>query len=114
MEINLPDWLPEPPDEYKLWQEYGNQYWIVLKVWQNKYRISVLSERQNHRCCWCGERTNNTPNSRKQASVEHVLPRAHGGTDDMDNLVMACRSCNTKRADKMEYEGIDILSECLS
>lgn len=26
--------------------------------------------------------------------VEHVKPRAHGGTDDLDNLALAHRTCN--------------------
>jgi hypothetical protein len=26
--------------------------------------------------------------------VEHVLPRKHGGGDDLDNLALACIDCN--------------------
>ena len=26
--------------------------------------------------------------------IEHILPRKHGGTDDLDNLALACIDCN--------------------
>lgn len=26
--------------------------------------------------------------------VEHILPKKHGGTDDLDNLALACIDCN--------------------
>lgn len=26
--------------------------------------------------------------------VEHIIPRSHNGTDDLENLALACRSCN--------------------
>jgi len=26
--------------------------------------------------------------------IDHVIPRCKGGTDEMDNLVTACRKCN--------------------
>lgn len=29
-----------------------------------------------------------------QATVEHILPRTHGGTDDLHNLALACARCN--------------------
>ena len=33
-------------------------------------------------------------------TVDHVLAKVHGGTDDEDNLVTACRRCNGKKKDK--------------
>lgn len=29
--------------------------------------------------------------------VEHILPRKHGGDDDLDNLALACADCNLHR-----------------
>ncbi|WP_353962908.1 HNH endonuclease [Streptomyces sp. NBC_01571] len=34
-------------------------------------------------------------------TVDHVLAKANGGTDTLDNLVAACRPCNSKKQDKM-------------
>ena len=32
--------------------------------------------------------------------VEHVRPRAEGGSDDLDNLAWACPGCNLKKSDR--------------
>ncbi len=32
--------------------------------------------------------------------VEHVLPRSAGGSDDADNLALACPSCNLHKSDR--------------
>ena len=33
--------------------------------------------------------------------VEHVIPRAHGGTSELDNLALACPSCNLHKSDRV-------------
>ena len=32
--------------------------------------------------------------------VEHILPRAKSGTDELANLTLACPSCNLRKADR--------------
>lgn len=54
-------------------------------------RQKVL-ERDGYICTYgCG---------REATQVDHVVPKANGGTDDMDNLVAACQPCNNKKSDK--------------
>lgn len=37
-------------------------------------------------------------------SKDHIKPKAHGGTDDIDNLQLLCRSCNSiKGKREMSY-----------
>jgi hypothetical protein len=33
--------------------------------------------------------------------VEHVVPTARGGSDDLTNLALACRACNLYKADRL-------------
>ena len=40
-------------------------------------------------CCYCG--------SREFLSVDHLIPTKRGGTNTGDNLVWACRSCNSSK-----------------
>ena len=40
-------------------------------------------------CYYCG--------SRKNLVVDHLVPRIRGGPDDSDNLVWACRTCNSSK-----------------
>src|SRR4051812_5802179 len=34
--------------------------------------------------------------------IEHIRPRAHGGTDDESNLWLSCPICNGHKSDKVE------------
>ena len=43
-------------------------------------------------CCYCG--------SRSELSADHLIPRMKGGADDSDNLVWACKSCNSSKQGK--------------
>ncbi len=33
--------------------------------------------------------------------VEHIVPRSAGGSDDLDNLCLACPSCNLRKSNRL-------------
>jgi hypothetical protein len=35
-------------------------------------------------------------------TIDHVLPQSAGGSDDPDNLALACRNCNERRGNRVE------------
>lgn len=39
--------------------------------------------------------------SRKITTIDHVIPKSKGGLDILENLVVACLSCNHEKADKI-------------
>ena len=39
-------------------------------------------------------------------SAEHILPRHHGGTNGLDNLVLACQACDNHKF--TSTEGLDL------
>lgn len=43
-----------------------------------------------------------TVNQRYQdhPTIDHVIPKSHGGKNNMDNYVLACKSCNSKKCDR--------------
>lgn len=41
-------------------------------------------------CSYCGSRT-------QKLSIDHLIPKALGGLDRAENLVWACRSCNSSK-----------------
>lgn len=51
------------------------------------------------KCIHCNRRliiaADGTPIS--HATIEHILPRNHGGTDDLENVALACGSCNFEK-----------------
>lgn len=42
-------------------------------------------------CAYCGE---------PATEIDHLVPVAKGGTDHLDNLVSACRSCNRSKGSR--------------
>jgi 5-methylcytosine-specific restriction endonuclease McrA len=55
-------------------------------------RRSVFA-RDNYTCQYCGSQG-------KDLTIDHVVPKRHGGGMAWDNLVACCRRCNTKKGDK--------------
>lgn len=52
--------------------------------------IETVMQRDGHACVYC--------NSQDKLCVDHAYPVILGGTDDVDNLVCACKSCNSGKA----------------
>lgn len=51
--------------------------------------------RDGHRCQYCGL---------PAESIDHVVPRSRGGKHSWDNVVAACRRCNTRKEDHLPHE----------
>lgn len=54
-------------------------------------RRAVL-ERDAYICVYCGAEAN---------EADHVIPKAQGGRDLLENLVAACKRCNGKKQDRV-------------
>jgi hypothetical protein len=39
--------------------------------------------------------------------IEHIIPSARGGSDALDNLALACPSCNLHKSDRIEVADPD-------
>jgi hypothetical protein len=48
-------------------------------------------------CRWCGKQFN----SPQEATIEHIIPLARGGLDNMNNLALAHEKCNHERGHNM-------------
>ena len=64
----------------------------------NEVRDWWLSQR-NAVCayCWAAMAT----------EIDHIIPISKGGTNDLDNLVPACRSCNASKNDRTLAEWLE-------
>jgi 5-methylcytosine-specific restriction endonuclease McrA len=51
----------------------------------------AVFRRAKGRCEYCRSQVAFSPDT---FSIEHIIPRALGGTDDLDNLALACQRCN--------------------
>lgn len=58
------------------------------KQFSKTFRRQVL-DKTSGRCAYCG-----CPLSLNKMQIDHVVPLHNGGTNDIDNLLPSCRSCN--------------------
>ncbi|GAB4427782.1 MAG: HNH endonuclease [Bacteroidia bacterium] len=62
-----------------------------------------IFKRDRNRCVYCG--------SKDSLTIDHVLPRSHGGRDTWDNLVTACQKCNSRKGNMTpEQAGMEMLN----
>ena len=61
-----------------------------------------VRERAGHRCEYCLLHQDDSPLA---LHIEHVIPKKHGGSDDVDNLALACIDCNLHKGPNLT--GID-------
>lgn len=57
----------------------------------------VVYRRDGRKCYYCNDEGG-------PFSVDHVVPLARGGTNELSNLVVACRPCNSSKCDLMMSE----------
>lgn len=62
---------------------------------------SRIYKRDNHQCVYCG--------SNKELTLDHLIPKSRGGTNEWTNLVTCCMKCNRKKADRTPEEAKMIL-----
>src|SRR5215471_6139145 len=62
-----------------------------------------VRERAGNACEYCQLRQQDSPLA--ALHIEHVIPRVHGGSDDIDNLALACIDCNLHKGTNLT--GID-------
>ncbi len=62
-----------------------------------------VRERAQNACEYCHLHQDDSPLA--ALHVEHIIPRIHGGTDDLDNLALACVDCNLHKGTNLT--GID-------
>jgi len=55
--------------------------------------------RDQWRCQYCAQRFKT-----QQLTFDHVIPRSRGGRTSWDNIVTACRDCNTKKGRLLPHE----------
>lgn len=72
-------------------KKFRDGIWTI----NNLLRNNIAKIECNDICWYCGKEM-----KVGQLSVDHVFPRSKGGTDDMDNIIMCCQSCNSSKADK--------------
>jgi hypothetical protein len=69
---------------------------LRLRIW----------ERDDKKCWYCGRPTvmHGDVKNPRLATIDHLIPRARGGTNDDTNVVSACKRCNELKGMLTEAE----------
>ncbi len=62
----------------------------------NEVRNYVFN-RYNYQCKSCGKTKQQTT-----LNIDHIIPLAKGGSNDMSNLQTLCEQCNQKKKDNLD------------
>ena len=65
----------------------------VSRIVSHKPSKAMVYKRDENKCQYCG--------STRHLTIDHVIPKSKGGSEEWTNLVVACSSCNTKKGDKL-------------
>ena len=77
----------------KAFKAYMEGKWQISDLY--KQQIEKLQQ-SNHACAYCGK----VFSSPKEATIDHIFPRIKGGTNEMENIVFACKTCNSSKGDR--------------
>jgi 5-methylcytosine-specific restriction endonuclease McrA len=66
--------------------------------WIRPAKRKRIYERDGWQCCYCNVDLRDEVASRR--TLDHIVPRVHGGSNHESNLVTCCITCNSARADR--------------
>jgi 5-methylcytosine-specific restriction endonuclease McrA len=69
----------------------------------NERAKARVRERAAHRREYCQLEQSDSPLA--ALHIEHIIPKVHGGTDDLENLALACIDCNLHKGPNLT--GVD-------
>ena len=81
-----------------LWAAATDHTFVARRVGASRSR--VLSGK----CIHCRRRHEITSDGEAltSATVEHIIPKTHGGDDSIDNIAVACTRCNVLKGSRLD------------
>lgn len=69
---------------------------IIIRKSMTMEIKKIIFERDNHQCVSCG--------AKERLEIDHKIPVTKGGTNELDNLQVLCRSCNSSKGNKLNWK----------
>lgn len=77
---------------------------VLSSQLRGEYKAAI--KRRNRRCYWCGKEL---AKNGRNCTLDHIFPRSRGGQNTIDNLVLACGSCNMSKGSKSTEEWLQAI-----
>lgn len=99
--VHSPSWTIKIPEVIRLTRMDR------LPPGQVKFTRKNIYDHYSHTCSYCGGQPGDVG-----LDMDHVIPRSKGGKTSWDNIVLSCRPCNRKKADRTPAEaGMKLLKK---
>jgi 5-methylcytosine-specific restriction endonuclease McrA len=96
------------------WEEHKQQFYQLQPAYIGRVRRTSLSQRTKDEvysrsdgwCAYCsGELNFDLLHTMLGPNIDHRIPVARGGDDNLENLALVCRTCNQKKAIVLTVKG---------
>lgn len=77
----------------------GNFHKMPMKVWKGKPSREAIYVRDGGKCQYTGQILD-----KKSSTVDHVLPKSKGGSNDWTNLVLTSKDLNSRKGNSLNSE----------
>lgn len=75
----------------KAYKAYCEGRWDIHNLLVN----NIEKIRAGNSCHYCGKEVSN----KTELTVDHIFPQSKGGDDNMDNIMLVCKQCNSSKRD---------------
>ena len=79
----------------KAFKAYKEGRWNIHDLLE----FNVAKIKENDYCWYCGKEMEPS-----KLTKDHVFPRSKGGANDMDNIIMVCKTCNSSKGNMDLFE----------
>ena len=84
-----------------------NRSELVLKLVATDRLASSASGGWSVPCIHCGSKAFVSNAGETSLTLEHITPQVHGGDDSLQNLALACASCNQEKGRRHDWKRKD-------
>ena len=79
----------------KAFKAYKEGRWNIHDL----FEFNITKIKENNYCWYCGQEMEPS-----KLTKDHVFPRSKGGANEMDNIIMVCKTCNSSKGNMDLFE----------